>query len=100
MNINSIRNKFELLSHQVTGNIDALLVSETKIDDSFQVRNFLIHDFSPPDWLDSDSKSGGRIMLYMREDIPSNHVTTDKQPIESLYVELKLRNENYMINCS
>ena len=100
LNINSIRNKCKLLSHQVTGNIDALLVSETKIDDSFQDRNFLIHDFRPSDWLDRDSKGGGRIILYIREDIPSNHLITDKQPIESFYVELKLQNEKYMINCS
>ena len=44
LNINSIRNKFELLCEQV----DVLMVSETKIDDSFPIGNFLIHGFSPP----------------------------------------------------
>ena len=47
------------------------MVSETKIDDSFPIGNFLIHGFNPPYRLDRDSK-GGRIMLYIREDIPSN----------------------------
>ena len=32
ININSIRNKIELLSEAVFGNIDILMVSETKID--------------------------------------------------------------------
>ena len=35
LNINSIRNKFEMLSDQIKGNIDVLFVSKTKIYDSF-----------------------------------------------------------------
>ena len=37
LNINSIRNKFKLLSEQVRGNAHVLMVSETKIDDSFPI---------------------------------------------------------------
>ena len=66
LNINTIRNKFELLSKQVIGNVDVLMISETKINDSFPIGNFLIHGFSQPYRLDYDSK-GGRIMLYIRE---------------------------------
>ena len=40
LNLNSIRNKFELLFEQVRGNIDVLMASETKIDDSFPIGNF------------------------------------------------------------
>ena len=32
ININSIRYKFELLSHYVSGNIDILIMTETKLD--------------------------------------------------------------------
>ena len=39
LNINSIQNKFELLSEQIKGNV--LMISETKIDDSFPVGQFL-----------------------------------------------------------
>ena len=60
---NSIRKKFELLSEQVRGNVDVLMVSETKIDGIFSIGNFLIHGFSPPYRLDRDLKGGG-IMLY------------------------------------
>ena len=73
MNINSIRNKFEFLADQVKGKIDALMISETKIDESFPQGNFLIDGFSSPYRLDCDSKGGG-IMLYIREDIASNFV--------------------------
>ena len=94
LNINSIRNKSELLSEQVRRTTDILMVSKTKIDDSFRIRNFLIHGFSPPYRLDRNSEGGG-IMLYIRDDIPSNLLVTDKEPIESLYVELNLRNEMF-----
>ena len=31
ININSVRNKFELLSHYVSSNIDILIITETKV---------------------------------------------------------------------
>ena len=97
-NINSIRNKFEELISQVLGTADVLMISETKIDDSFPIANFLIDGFSQPYRIDRKS-SGGGIMLYVREDIPSNQkgrVSTK----EGIYVELKLRSKNWLINCS
>ena len=90
-NINSIRNKVEFLAEQIKGKIDILMISETKIDESFPQENFLIDGFSSPYRLDRDSKGGG-IMLYVREDIPSNFLASDSKPIESLYVELNLQN--------
>ena len=62
ININSIRNKFEFLTTQMKGNIDVLMVSETKIDDSFSVASLVIEGFSTPYRVDRDS-SGGAIML-------------------------------------
>ena len=92
MNINSIRNKFELLSEQVKGNVDVLMISETKIDDSFPVGQLLIERFCTPYRLDRNSKRAD-VLLYVRKDIPSN-------PIGSFYVELNLRNNKQLINCS
>ena len=70
LNINSITSKFELLVEQVKGNIDVLIISETKIG-SFPVGSFLIDDFCIPYRLNQNSNGGG-ILLYVREDIPSN----------------------------
>ena len=42
LNINSIRNKIDMLSDLVTGKVDILLISETKIDASFPSPQFLI----------------------------------------------------------
>ena len=53
------------------------MLSETKIDDSFPIGHFLIHGFSS---IDHDSKDDG-IMLHIREDILSNLLTTEKEPI-------------------
>ena len=39
-------------------------------------------------------------MLYIREAIPLNLFTVDIRPIESFHVELNLRNNKWLINCS
>ena len=83
LNINSIRNKFGLLSEQIKGNADILIISE--IDDSFPVGQFFIEGFCTPYRLDRNSKGGG-ILLYVREDIPSNLISMDISPIESFYI--------------
>ena len=44
---------------QVKGKIDILMISETKIDESFPNGNFIIEGFSTPYRLDRDSKGGG-----------------------------------------
>ena len=48
------------------------MISETRIDDSFPT----IDGFSTPFWFDCDANVG-RIMLYVREDIPANLLTTE-----------------------
>ena len=42
----SIRNKFETLVSLVTSDIDILMISETKIVESFPLSQFMIHGFS------------------------------------------------------
>ena len=69
LNINSIRNKFQFLEKEVRANLDILLISETKLDDSFPSVQFLLDEFSRPYRLDRWSNGGG-ILLYIRDDIP------------------------------
>ena len=69
------------------------MISETKTDNSFPSANFLIDGFSQPYRIDRNS-SGGGIMLYVREDIPSNLLKVESLPIEGFYVELKLQSKN------
>ena len=99
LNINSIGNKYEFLVDQVKGNIDAIMIAETKIDDNFPVDNFVIDGYSTLYRLDRNSNDGG-ILLYIKEVIPSYLVATEKEPVESFYVEINLRNKKYLISCS
>ena len=67
--INPIRNKLDLLSDQVKGNVDILMISETKIDKNSPICQFEIDGFNTPFW-DDMAQNGARIMLYVREDLP------------------------------
>ena len=73
ININSIRNKFEPLVSFINNNLDILMISETKINDTFPDSQFLIEGFSVPYRPDRTAKGGG-ILLYIREDIPSERI--------------------------
>ena len=92
LNINSLRNKFESLVQQVTENIDILMVSETKLDNSFPVSQFLIDGSTPPFRLDPDNNGGG-IMLFVREDIPCKLLYVENHFTEGFYVELNYKNQ-------
>ena len=59
ININSIRNKFDALVSGIRGNVDILMTSETKIDDSSPTRQFLINGYTAPHRLDGNSIGGG-----------------------------------------
>ena len=96
LNINSIRNKFEALKFIIGNNIDILLISETKLDDSFPSAQFLIKGFSAPYRFDRKSKGGG-LLFYIRKDIPlpSKILTYSSNcDIETLLVEINLRKES------
>ena len=75
------------------------MISETKIDDSSPLGNFLTCRFSKPYRLDRDSLGGG-ILLYVREDIPTNLTEVETKPIEGFYAEINLRNHKWLINYS
>ena len=62
LNVNSLRNKFDILSEQIKGSIHVFMVSETKLNDSFPEDKFLIKDFHSPFSFDCN-RNGGGIML-------------------------------------
>ena len=49
--------------------IAIFMLSESKLDDSFQLNHFLIDGFHAPFRFDRDKNGGG--ILYVREDIPA-----------------------------
>ena len=70
LNTNSVRNKFEALTYIIDNNIDLLLISETKLDDSFPTAQFQMKGYSVPYRYDRNGKDGG-LLLCIREDIQS-----------------------------
>ena len=93
LNINSLRNKFEMLRETVQDKLDILLISETKGDPSFPSSQFAIEEgFSSPFRLDRNS-SGGGIMLFVREELPSKPLSKYKQnsSVENIFIEKKIK---------
>ena len=84
LNINSIRNKFDLMKAMLTRNIDILMITETKLDDSFPVSQFEIDGFSTPFRLDRN-KNGGGILQYIRSYIVASKLNNYIFPNGILY---------------
>ena len=102
LNINSLRNKFEMLRETVQDKLDILLISETKGDPLFPSSQFAIEEgFSSPFRLDRNS-SGGGIMLFVREELPSKPLSKYKQnsSVENIFIEKKLRSKKWLLSCS
>ena len=70
------------------------MISETKLDPFFPNGQFHIHGFSEPYRFDRNS-SGGGILLYFREDIPSKLILTE-MTVEGFFVEI----ERWLLGCS
>ena len=92
LNINSIPNKFNLLAEGVSGNVDIIMISETKIDKTFPARQLYIDGYTPPYKLDGNCNRGG-LMIFVREGIPSKLIENSNF-IESIFLEISLRKRN------
>ena len=84
LNINSIRNKFDLSNKGIKGFIDVLMVTETKLDDSFPEGQSLVESIHSPFRFDCN-KNDGIIKLYVREDIPSTLLSHEFPFTESFF---------------
>ena len=63
LNINSLKLKFDSLAQKITGSVDILMLSETKLGNSFPESQFLIEGYSKPYIIDHNCHGEG-IMLY------------------------------------
>lgn len=98
LNVNSISGKFDQLKTLVTGNIDILVITESKLDASFPDAQFIIDGYSEPYRLDRNRQGGG-VLIYIREDIPSKKLTRHVFPndIEGLFIEINLRKCKWLL---
>ena len=100
LNINSICNKFEMLSMSVVQYVDILMLSETKLDSTFPSIQFLINGFSVPHRLDWNSKGGG-VLLHVRDKIIVLLLNRYSLPQHiEIFFKLNLRNWKWLVWCS
>ena len=100
LNINSIRNKFELLSFLIDGKVDVFLISETKIDGTFPTSQFLMSGYCNVYRLDRNDKGGG-IMLFVKDNLITFPLSRFcfSEKTEIFCVELNLRKQKWLIFC-
>ena len=100
ININSIRTKFEMLSNSIKGNLDILMISETKLDSIFPSNQFTVGGYAAPIRFNRNDSGGGAI-LYIWEDIPARLLTTSlPKNFEGFCVELNLCKKKILMCCS
>ena len=88
IDINSIRNRFEVLFSLASNSIDVLLISETKNDNTLPMSQFCVPGYSVPFRLE-----GGGIMLFVKEHIPCRILSkfTFEKEIKDFAIEINLR---------
>ena len=98
LNINFLYNKFEGLKLLVQGKIDILVISETKLDDTYTTSQFMIEGFSRPFRADRNAHGGG-LIIYVRDDIPCKLLKNQKLPrnVEAIFIELNLKNNKWLL---
>ena len=78
--------------------VDVLVITETKLDDTFLTSQLLVTGFSVPYSL-HQNRNGGRIMIFIRDDIPSRvlmrHIFPDD--IKGLFIELNFRKAKWLL---
>ena len=98
ININSIRNKFNMLTIMINGNTDIFMLLETKVDSSFTNAQFVIEGYAPPFRFDRNCH-GGRILLFITEDIPAKMLSaTCTNDFKEFFVELNFL-EKFLLCC-
>ena len=90
-----------MLQEIVQDKLDILLISETKVDHTFSSSQFAIEGFGSPFRLDRNS-SGGGIMLFVREEIPSKLLSEYKpnSSVENIFIDINLRSKKWLLSCS
>ena len=78
-----------------------LLISETKIDNTFPVGQFFVPRYSLP-FRHDHARNGGGIMLYVEEHIPCRMLSkfTFEKEIEAFAIVINLRKVKWLLVCS
>ena len=74
LNINSLPIKFAQFQKMVLKYVDILILTETKLDDSFPTYQFMVDGFSMP-YQQDKNRNGSGIMIYIRDKNQSKLLT-------------------------
>ena len=98
LNINSFARKFDQFKTIIQNKLYIVVITETKLDNSYPPSQFSIDAFSKPYRLDRN-KHGGGILIYIREDIPSKQLSKHNfaKDIEGIFVEIDLRKTKWLL---
>ena len=73
INVNSFRNELDSMKNIIPGDIDDMVIGDSKLDDSYPTTHLLIEEFPEPYRFDRNS-SGGGLLIYVRENMPSKQL--------------------------
>ena len=79
--------------------VDILVISETKLDESFPEGQFKIPAFTSS-FRQDRNEFGGGIMVFVREDILSKVISKETLSIEGMFIELNFRKKKWLLSYS
>ena len=92
-----MRNKFPSLQQTILSKTDILLLSETKIDDSFINSQFFAEGFKM--YSKDRTKTGGGLLLYGNEKLPGKIISSYKfkENSEIILFEFSVSNKKWLL---
>ena len=106
LNINSIKNRSELLVCQIVGKVDVLVISETTLNNSYPSGTFKFPVFLTPFTRDHNRVVGGLLWwtvfgrFFVRKYIPTKYSSKEIVPVEGIYIESNLCMKSWLLCCS
>ena len=97
LNVNFFAVKLDSI-RTISGNMDIMVFTETKIDASYPTSQLKIDGFKKPYRLDRNAFGGG-ILIYVRQDIPSKQLKRHKfaDNIEGIFVEINFYKSKWLL---
>ena len=82
----------------MSGNLDILVVTESKLDKTFPTAQFIMDGYSPPLRLDRNTNGGG-VLIYIRDDITCRELKEHPYitNLEGIFVEINLKKTKWLI---
>ena len=97
INANSISNKLDDIRITIADFVDILVITESKLDQSFPESQFFINRFSKPFRKDRN-RHGGGFLMYIKEDIPQKELSFNlPSDIEIIIIELNINKIKWLV---